>query len=291
MARVKERNSFGVYAMGLRCFGQSMLRFRDQCLCSFATRCLDKLPPKGISSEYEKCCCVGTMIHQSLSRIYSGGVPRPLKRCMGVALTLLLGIGCVIWLGGCAVFSTYKEVTDFNTVVIDAGHGGHDSGTASRGLRNRVLEKDLALDVARRLEPKLRAAGFRTIMTRRTDEFITLDDRADASNSYRKSVFVSIHFNDALRRSVHGMEVYHNAKGTYGLARRIERALVSLPGGTYRGVKTARFRVLRKSDGPAVLVECGFLSNRDEATRCASAVYRDQLASRIAQGIIQQRQR
>lgn len=184
---------------------------------------------------------------------------------------------------------SYYNVTDFDTVVIDAGHGGHDSGAFTRGRRARYLEKDMTLDVARRLEPKLRAAGFRTVMTRRTDRFVTLDGRVAISNAQRDSVFVSIHFNDARRRAVHGAETYHNGRGTWQLAERIERSLASMPGGANRGVRTARYRVLRKSRGPALLVECGFLSNPVEAARCASPVYREQVATRLAQAIIAQR--
>jgi len=203
-------------------------------------------------------------------------------------LFVFLASGCLLWLGGCATIP-YYNVTDFDTVVIDAGHGGHDSGAFTRGRRSRVLEKYLALDVARRLEPKLRAAGFRTVMTRRDDRFISLDRRAAISNAHSDSVFISIHFNDARRRAVHGVETYHNRRGTWQLAARIERSLASMPRGENRGVKTANFRVLRKSRGPALLVECGFLSNPSEAARCANAAWREQVADRLARAIIEQR--
>ena len=198
-------------------------------------------------------------------------------------------IACSLWLAGC-VTPVYYDVTDFTTVVIDAGHGGHDSGAATRGGKNRVLEKDLALDVARRLAPKLRAAGLQTVMTRRDDTFIALDERVRISNAQRKSIFVSIHFNDSRRRKVHGVETYHNGRGTPKLAGRIDRALASLSGAMDRGVKMANYRVLRKSRGPAVLVECGFLSNKEEANRCATAACRERIATQIAKAIIAQRQ-
>ena len=209
---------------------------------------------------------------------------------MRSACVAAFGLASLVWLGGCSTMP-YYNITDFDTVVIDAGHGGHDSGAFSRG-RSRLLEKDLALDVARRLDGKLRAAGFRTVMTRRDDTFIPLDERArisNRSNSHRNSIFVAIHFNDARRRRVHGSETYHNGRGTWQLAARIERYLASLPGGANRGVMTARFRVLRKSEGPALLVECGFLSNPTEAAHCANAAWREQTAGRLAQAIIAQR--
>lgn len=205
------------------------------------------------------------------------------------ALLLLAALAFSIFLSGCQTVG-YYNVTDFDTVVVDPGHGGGDAGASSHRRRGGVLlEKDLALDVGRRVASKLREAGFRTILTRRDDRFITLDDRVDCSNAYSKSVFVSIHFNDAYRRKVHGAETYHNRRGTWQLAARIQRSLANMPCGEDRGVKIARYRVLRKSKGPALLVECGFLSNPAEANRCANAAWREQVATRIAQAIIAQR--
>jgi len=200
-----------------------------------------------------------------------------------------LAATCMLWMGGCASFQ--YNITDFDTVVVDPGHGGRDTGARSRARRGtpQLYEKDLALDVGRRVAVKLREAEFRVIVTRRDDRFITLDDRVDCSNSYRKSVFVAIHFNDSSRRSAHGPEVYHNRRGTWEMAARMERYLAAMPGSENRGVKTARYRVLRKSRGPALLVECGFLSNPSEAARCANPAWRDEVATRIARSIIAQR--
>ncbi len=222
----------------------------------------------------------GELRQKMISKIFSQWV-RPV-------FMAAFGLACMVWLSGCAT-TRYSNVTDFNTVVIDAGHGGHDSGAFSRGRKARVLEKDLALDVARRLEVRLKDAGFRTVMTRRSDRFVTLDERSRIANAQRKSVFVAIHFNDTRRRSIHGAEVYHNGRGTWELAARMERYLASMPGGANRGVKTARFHVLRCSEGPALLVECGYLSNATELAHCASASWREETADRLAQAIIAQR--
>lgn len=234
-------------------------------------------------------------LDKSASDAFNRRVPKlefthsePARGSLRHRLLLLACLAGCLWLSGCSIIPQYN-VTDFNTVVIDAGHGGHDSGTATRGWRSRVLEKDLTLDVARRVERQLREAGFRTVMTRRDDRFIPLDERARISNAQRKSVFVSIHFNDTRRSRVHGSETYHNGRGTWELAARIERSLASMRGGANRGVKTANYRVLRKSRGPALLVECGFLSNSDEASRCGNPACREEMATRIAQAIIAQR--
>lgn len=194
----------------------------------------------------------------------------------------------MFWLGGCATPPSYN-VTNFTTVVVDAGHGGHDSGAISRRRKPRAIEKDLALDVARRLKEKLREDGLKVVMTRADDTFIPLDERVAISNRQRDSIFVSIHFNDSPKRRVHGAEVYHNDRGTEGLARRIARSLSAHSGCANRGVKRANYRVLRNSRGPAVLVECGYLSHAGEAARCANPAYRERLADAIAQAIREQR--
>src|SRR5580698_1238336 len=111
---------------------------------------------------------------------------------------------CGVFLAGCATGIVDTSHT-FHTVVIDPGHGGMDSGVA----RNHLQEKNLALDVALRLQPKLAAAGFQTVMTRTTDVFIPLDRRAEISNSHTSVFFVSVHFNDCPKRSIHGAGVYY----------------------------------------------------------------------------------
>jgi len=198
-----------------------------------------------------------------------------------------------LFLAGCAV-QPHVAVKDtsrtFTTVVIDPGHGGKDSGTFSKGRKGPlVLEKVAALDVGLRLNEKLRAAGFQTVMTRRSDVFIPLDDRARISNRQTNAVYVSIHFNDSPRRKIHGIETYYNSTPSIGLAERIERHLDTVSKGEDRGVKYANFRVLRLNQYPAVLIECGFLSNKNEAVRAASPQYRENLADRIADAIYEQR--
>ncbi len=202
---------------------------------------------------------------------------------------VLWAVAAVLWLGGCATAPVYTNVTHFTTVVIDAGHGGHDSGAISRGRRTRLLEKNLALDVALRVDVKLRAAGLRTVMTRHDDTFIPLDERVRISNRERDSIFVSIHFNDSFRRKVHGAETYQNGRGTEELAQRIERAVSATPSSVNRGVMHANYRVLRNSHGPAVLVECGYLSNASETARCGTPAHREKIASAIARAILDQR--
>jgi len=200
---------------------------------------------------------------------------------------------CALWLAGCATQpSAHVKDTSrsFTTVVIDPGHGGKDSGTWSKSRRGpHILEKNAALDVALRLDSKLRAAGFHTVMTRRSDVFIELNERAAISNRQQNAVFVSVHFNDSPRRVVQGAQTYYHSPASIPLAQKIEQSLDTIPGVSGRVVKYASFRVLKLNEYPAVLVECGFLSNKNEAMRCARADYRDQLAEKIADAVIAQR--
>ena len=191
-------------------------------------------------------------------------------------LALFAGLAALC-LSGCADFGgpRVKDTSrTFNTVVIDAGHGGYDSGTRSRwGGR----EKDSTLDVALRLDPKVRAAGFQTVLTRRTDTFIELNERAAISNRQDNAVFVSIHFNDSPKRAISGTEVYYKSSVSRPLAERILAKVSALPGDHGRFVKIANFRVLRLNEYPAVLVECGYLSNRSEGARDATPAHHERL--------------
>ena len=174
----------------------------------------------------------------------------------------------------------------FNTVVVDAGHGGKDNG-AYRKFGG--AEKIATLDVAKRLSRKLRESDFKIVMTRSTDVFIPLEERVAIENAQKNSVFVSIHFNDSRRRGVHGFETYYHSANSFDLAHRIQSKLMTIPHSANRGVHTANFRVLRLANYPAVLVECGFLSNRFEGGEARDSEYREALADQIAEAIVEQR--
>jgi N-acetylmuramoyl-L-alanine amidase len=126
-------------------------------------------------------------------------------------------------------------------------------------------------------------------MTRSSDVFIPLDERAAISNRQKNAIFVSVHFNDSGRRGIRGFETYYHSPVARNLAYGIQQHLVTIPGSANRGVKTANFRVLRNALYPAVLVECGFLSNRTEGASARRASYRDELADKIAEAIVDQR--
>lgn len=187
-------------------------------------------------------------------------------------LFLAVGLGL---LGGSAAQA-------FDTVILDAGHGGHDRGAAI----GYVFEKHLALDTARRVEELLKKAGHRVVMTRSTDNFVTLPGRAEIGNRYRNAIFVSIHYNHS-RSGGAGVESYYYYSGSYSLAAYIQAYLVQETRLPNRGVKHASFHVIRETTkNPAVLIECGFVSNSDERSRMMTGEFRAKLAEGIAKGII-----
>lgn len=170
------------------------------------------------------------------------------------------------------------------TVVIDAGHGGHDRGGVP-GVR--YAEKTYALDVAKRLSSSLRAAGYRTVMTRSGDYFVSLSGRCAIANRYSNAIFVSVHFNAAPRVSADGVETYYYGRAAYNLAASVHKRVVAAAGTENRGVRRRSFYVLRHTRCPAILVEGGFLSNPTEGARIArSSSHRQRLADAIAGGIM-----
>ena len=218
-------------------------------------------------------------------RLYTFGIG-------GILSCLNAQTGKVVWRKEFTQFG--KTSPDFGTALsplIDSGvlyvHvGGKDNGAVRR---YGPPEKNANLDVAMRLARKLRESQFRVVTTRSSDVFIPLEERAAIGRGQKNSIFVSVHFNDTRRRGVHGFEVYYHSPVAYPLAQRVMSHLLTLPGAVNRGVHHANFRVLRKAAYPAALVECGFLSNRTEGSEAASAGYREQLADRIAEAIVDER--
>ena len=168
------------------------------------------------------------------------------------------------------------------TVVIDAGHGGHDRG----GIPGqRVPEKDMTLDVAQRLQNVLAASGYRVVMTRDSDVFVPLGTRVAIANSYRNAIFVCIHFNSTQRRGAAGIETYFYSRDSLPLASAVHYYVAGGAPSSNRGVRRRGYYVLRRTNIPAVLVECGFLTNPTEAAYAQTASYRQKLAEEIAAGI------
>src|SRR5213596_4055657 len=200
------------------------------------------------------------------------------------------------------------NVGKVQTIVVDPGHGGYDKGQVSR----YGYEKDFALDVARKLRPLLLAKGLRVIMTREGDYFVPLEVRAQIANAARDSIFVSIHFNASNDdRNATGFEIFsftpRGAPSTSDSAVRsssfnmqpgseVDAQSMALSACIYhsllghipeydRGIKRARFAVLRLTKVPAVLIEGGFLTERGESRLISNKDWRGKLAAAIGVGI------
>ena len=201
--------------------------------------------------------------------------------------------------------SRIKNAEKVNTIILDAGHGGHDNGTPSP----YGLEKNYALDVVNRARQLLRDAGFNVVLTRSSDVFVPLEERVRIANEYRNALFISIHFNSG--GSGTGLETYTLApRGVpsmmadgprisdldpcpghacdaqnMALATATHAALVVKSQMYDRGIKRARFVVIRDIIIPGVLIEGGFLSNSHDARMVASTVYRQTMAASIVTAV------
>ena len=168
-------------------------------------------------------------------------------------------------------------------VFIDAGHGGTDPGALGYGYR----ESDLNLQVAKKVESKLKSKGIDVKMSRNSDIFYSLSERAEMANDYGADAFVSIHQNSAEAKSANGIETYYNRKKEEDrpLSNDIQKQVISQTGANNRGVKNAEFTVLVKSEMISALVECGFITNESEVKKLSDPSYQDKLATGIADGI------
>ena len=168
-------------------------------------------------------------------------------------------------------------------VFIDAGHGGTDHGALGYGYR----ESDLNLQVAKKVESKLKSKGIDVKMSRSSDIFYSLSERAEMANDYGADAFVSIHQNSAEAKSANGIETYYNRNKEEDkpLSNDIQTQVISQTGANNRGVKNAEFTVLVKSKMISALVECGFITNELEVKKLSDSSYQDKLATGIANGI------
>src|ERR1043166_1880297 len=148
-------------------------------------------------------------------------MPRRVNRIVLIGFVALLPACATI--RHAAVKNTSKT---FSTVVVDAGHGGKDSGAFRR---YGPPEKMVTLDVAQRLDRKLRESQVKTVMTRNSDVFIPLNDRVATENKEKNAVFVSIHFNDSRKRKTRGFETYYHSSASFDLANRIQQKLMTIP--------------------------------------------------------------
>jgi N-acetylmuramoyl-L-alanine amidase len=170
-------------------------------------------------------------------------------------------------------------------VIIDPGHGGKDSGALGIG---GVQEKDVILPIGKRIAEILERNGIQVIMTRDSDFFVSLPGRVTIAERANADAFVSIHANSAgeNRPEVNGLETYHYNTGLT-LARIVHSKILQSINVKDRNVRKARFYVLRKNSMPAILVETGYLTGRNDVAKLRTTAYQNQMADAIAQGILQ----
>src|SRR5437667_2562437 len=198
----------------------------------------------------------------------------------------------------------------FAVVVLDPGHGGRDSGAMCGGM----LEKDLTLDVTRRIDRLLNSEGIAALMTRVGDTYVSLADRAALANRARNCIFISIHFNEDNKPVASGVETYYAAHQitsgpllaslfpfpwpslsespnpeSQNLAGFTQEAVVARPRALDRGTQARQFFVIANVTSPAALVEGGFLTNKEDISKLGSEDYRDQIAAAVADGILRYR--
>ncbi|OKH53392.1 hypothetical protein NIES2101_11080 [Calothrix sp. HK-06] len=170
-------------------------------------------------------------------------------------------------------------------VIIDPGHGGKDSGALGIG---GSMEKDVILPIGIRVAQILQQNGIQAVMTRNADYFVTLQGRVDMAERINADVFVSIHANSAgaSRPDVNGLETYYYDSGLE-VARIVHSTILQSLSVRDRGVRRARFFVLRKSSMPSILVETGFMTGTQDVSRLVTPQYQAQMADAIARGVLQ----
>ena len=254
----------------------------------------------------------------SSSRVSLTFYPKSARALVNTS-TIWLNYPCVAYKGGWAIHSTdktkwldplmrpkdYLAAYRVRTIVLDPGHGGDDPGAI--GSRGRA-EKTIILDLAQRLRSKLANAGYKVYLTRDTDRTVELEDRPARAKRYGADVFVSLHLNSGAWNA-YGIETYaltssgcpstgsertpstayagnrHDAANTI-LAYYVHKSLRTSTGASDRGIRRARFAVLRDASCPAVLVECGFISHAKTLELLRSTWYLDRIAQGIADGIV-----
>lgn len=185
-----------------------------------------------------------------------------------------------------------KKGIEKGVVVLDAGHGGEDFGTHSVG-QPIYQEKYLNLSTTQLVKSFLQQFGYKVIMTRTDDTFIPLDQRALFANEQNPRLFVSIHYNSAPSADAEGIEVFYyredddksRVSQSKALAQSILNRTLENTNAKSRGVKHGNYAVIRKTTMPAVLIEGGFLTNKEEMEKIKDGAYMKSLALGIAQGI------
>lgn len=173
------------------------------------------------------------------------------------------------------------KVSGKKYVVIDPGHGGSDCGA----MRNGIYEKDITLDVSKRVVSMLEKKGYVVKMTRTNDTYVSLQDRVTISEEFKPDIFVSIHVNSSNSDSPTGLETHYYKDNSLKLAKNIHAAMLNNINSKDRGLFKSRFYVINHTTAPAVLVEIGFISSPVERAQLVTDSRKQATAKAIAEGI------
>lgn len=168
-------------------------------------------------------------------------------------------------------------------VFVDAGHGGTDPGAVANGIK----EKDINLSVALKIRNKLKNLGVEVVMNRERDVFVDYKDTAVIANNSKADVFVSIHQNSAGTTSANGIETFYNKDIDKLYGQILHNSIISSTGAYDRHLKWNDYTVTVKTTMPAVLIECGFLTNAEEAAKLKTDSYQEKIANGIVNGIME----
>ena len=181
-----------------------------------------------------------------------------------------------------------STIRSMKKVVIDAGHGGADSGAIGGG----IYEKDINLDVAQMVQEKLMKKDIYVFMTRTKDTTMSLEDRVNYSNELSPDIFVSIHTNSTIKDDSYGVETHYFKDDSYNLARIVHNNFASYKNlrkweTIDRGVIKSRFYVINHTEAPSVLIEIGFISNLEERKKLIKKGRKEDIAEAIVDGILE----
>ena len=178
-----------------------------------------------------------------------------------------------------AIISNQQK--DKQTVVLDAGHGGSDTGA----IGANIYEKDITLDITKRVEKILKEKGYDVKMTRTDDSYVSLQDRVTFSESYSPDIFVSVHVNSSVKPEITGIETHYYHQESMSLAQTVHASLASTIHSNDRGLFKSKFYVINHTTSPAILIEIGFISIEEERNQMLSETRKQQTAQSIADGI------
>jgi N-acetylmuramoyl-L-alanine amidase len=174
-------------------------------------------------------------------------------------------------------------------IVVDPGHGGHDIGAPAKpgSPPDTPYEKDVVLDIGTRLARLLRAEGASVIMTRDDDTFVTLQGRAAIANKLAADTFVSIHCNSCpTPDTLCGTSVYYDHENSIELAELVQKEMIADLATEDNGIRNANFAVIRRTTGPGVLVETGFINHKGDREKLTNPNFRERTARAILRGVI-----